>query len=123
MAIRKNAPKSERIVQLKPDVAAEPAPGIPDVPAARPQIRKKDFVDAAVTRAGIRRGEAKTAVEATLAELGERLARGEELQLPPLGKLRIVKEKDTGKTRVITLRLVRQNPGQAAAEPLAPAED
>ena len=73
----------------------------------RPILRRKTFVDRVVGRSGQKKGPAKDVIDATLAVLGEALEAGEELNLPPFGKVRLVKEKANGSARVLTVRLVR----------------
>ena len=59
--------------------------------------------------------EVKAAVEATLAALGEALASGKALAVPPLGKLRVVKSKGPA----LTLKLRRAEAAKAAGLALA----
>ncbi|MFT4743114.1 MAG: hypothetical protein ACI91Z_001088 [Yoonia sp.] len=75
------------------------------VPKAE-MIKKPEFIDRAVDRTDVKKRDAKPAIEAALAVLSEALIKGEELNLPPLGKLRIVKTKDVGDgAKVLTLKL------------------
>ncbi len=68
-------------------------------------LRKKDFVDRAAEKSGVRKSDARSAIDAALAVLSDALAAGDEVILPPLGKLRVMREKDNGKARIVTLRL------------------
>jgi len=69
-------------------------------------IKKPEFLDRAVARTEVKKREAKPAIEAALAVLAEALVNGEELNLPPMGKLRVVKSKDVGEgAKVLTLKL------------------
>ncbi|MFT4706509.1 MAG: nucleoid DNA-binding protein [Yoonia sp.] len=69
-------------------------------------IKKPEFLDRAVARTEVKKREAKPAIEAALAVLAEALVKGEELNLPPMGKLRVVKSKDVGEgAKVLTLKL------------------
>lgn len=52
-------------------------------------LTKKELVDEAVLRSGIKKKDAKPVVEALLAVLGEAVAEGRDLNLRPFGKLRI----------------------------------
>jgi hypothetical protein len=72
---------------------------------AKALLRKKDFVDQTASRAGIKKADAKSAVDAALAVLSEALAAGNEVVIPPLGKLKVMREKDSGKAKVLILRL------------------
>ncbi len=98
--------KADGTVKLTPKVAKAPgkraaqpkAPKSKIVTAAEPVVaanvvKKPDFLDNAVARSGVKRRDAKPAIEAALLELGEALLRGDELNLPPLGKIKVVKTK------------------------------
>lgn len=91
----------------------------------RVHIRKKDFVDRAAERAGGKKTEARGAIDATLALLGELLMAGEELNLPPLGKLKVTRVKDNPKGKVLMVRLVHATDTDATSrnEPLADAAE
>ena len=54
-------------------------------------IKKPEFIDRVVDRIDVKRRDAKPAIDAALAVLAEALVNGEELNLPPMGKLRVVK--------------------------------
>lgn len=71
-----------------------------------PTMRKPELIERVVLRSGIKKRDAKPAVEAALAVLGEALSEGEVLQLPPLGKLRVTRtvEQDEGEVLVCRLR-------------------
>ena len=69
-------------------------------------VKKPEFLDRAVARTEVKKREAKPAIEAALAVLADALVAGEELNLPPMGKLRVVKSKDVGDgAKVLTLKL------------------
>lgn len=69
-------------------------------------IKKPEFIDRAVERTEVKKRDAKPAIEAALAVLSEALIKVEELNLPPMGKLRVVKSKDVGDgAKVLTLKL------------------
>ena len=70
-------------------------PETDDVVAA-PVLKKPQLFNEVVARTGLKKRDVKPAVEAALAVIGEALARGEELVLPPMGKTRIVKSKELG---------------------------
>ena len=94
------APLADKIV-----VKAGIAPPAVLVPKGE-MIKKPEFIDRAVDRTDVKRRDAKPAIEAALAVLAEALVKGEELNLPPMGKLRVVKMKDVGDgAKVLTLKL------------------
>lgn len=80
-------------------------------------IKKPEFLDRAVERTDVKKREAKPAIEAALAVPPVSLINGEELNLPPMGKLRVVKSKDVGEgAKVLTLKLrtMKDGAGQGA---------
>ena len=84
----------------KPQAAKQPATPVEG------QLRKPDLIDQVVTRSTVKKRDAKLAVDSMLGLLAEALARGDELNLPPLGKLRVIKSKDIGGgAQVMTLKL------------------
>lgn len=68
-------------------------------------LRKRELVDAVVRSSGVKKKDAKPVVEAALAELGKALAEGRELALPPLGRVKINREKQLEDGRVLILKL------------------
>jgi nucleoid DNA-binding protein len=87
------------------------------------QIRKKDFVDQVVAASGVKKADARAVLDAALALMADRVLAGDELVLPPLGRLRLLKERDKGKSRIATLRLQVATEGEGVTDPLAEAED
>ena len=98
--------KEDGTVKLDVKTAAPAAPKVADVSAPTTKVvggakapkvggkmKKPDFLDRAVARSGVKRRDAKPAIEAALNELAEALLRGDEINLPPLGKLKMVKDK------------------------------
>ena len=80
-------------------------------------IKKPEFLDRAVERTDVKKREAKPAIEAALAVPAVSLINSEELNLPPMGKLRVVKSKDVGEgAKVLTLKLrtMKDGAGQGA---------
>ena len=75
----------------------------------RSVLRKRELVDAAVSRSGVKKKDAKPVVEAVLAELATALAEGRELALQPLGRLKINREKALPDGRVIIAKLRQKN--------------
>ncbi|WP_299736811.1 HU family DNA-binding protein [uncultured Roseobacter sp.] len=120
---RKTAPKTTASpkTKAKMSVAKTPlatAPAKPESTSATlvNPMRKKELVDKVVARAGIKKKDAKLVVEAMLAELGEALAEGRPLVLPPFGRVRINREKKLANGRVIIAK-VRQTD-----QPLRPGD-
>lgn len=103
---RKTKPK-ETITEVKPAV------GDIDVPETT-VIKKPDLLDQVVARTNLKKRDVKPAVEAALAVIEEALRDGAEMNLPPLGKLRVVKAKPLQNgAQILTLKL--RTPKNAAA--------
>lgn len=87
-------------------------------------LKKADFIDRAVARADAKKRDAKPAIEAALAVLSEALMAGEELNLPPLGKMRVVKSKEIGEgAKVLTLKLRTMKDGAGLGAPKTDDDD
>ncbi|KQB97779.1 hypothetical protein AL073_02255 [Loktanella sp. 1ANDIMAR09] len=80
-------------------------------------LKKPELLDAVVARTNLKKRDVKPAVEAALAVLGEALREGAVVNLPPLGKLRVVKTKPLdGGAAVVTLKLRTPKDATGAAE-------
>ena len=73
------------------DMPAEVAPPVVEEGGRESvaQLKLKELVETIVERTGQRKGEVRTTVQAALAVMGETLAAGQEVNLPPLGKMKI----------------------------------
>lgn len=87
-----------------------------------PEMKKRELVDVVVKRSGVKKKDAKQVVDAMLAVLGESLADSRELNLQPLGRLKVTRVKQTNGGQVLICKL-RQNGGAEKAEKEALAED
>lgn len=131
---RKTSTSKASTAKAAPEVAAEESP----VPTPEPTVvttqsapvvteadmKKPELVDMVVERTGLKKKDVKPAIEAALAILGETISRGRELNMQPLGKLRInrTQEKSNGKIIVCKLRQPKESTA-TPSEPLAePAE-
>lgn len=107
------------------DVQAEAAPE--DTATAKvkaPSLRIKGLVDRVVEATGGKKKGVKEIVEATLNALGEALSKGEDLNLPGLGRTRIARSAEKDGASHMTLK-VRRGPHKKkeAKEALADEED
>lgn len=80
-------------------------------------MKTRDLIDAVAAATGARKPEVKKIVEATLLAIGRALATGNDMVVPPLGKLRVVK--DNGVALTLKLRLA----DEAKAAGLALADE
>jgi len=117
MATKSSKKISDGTVKLK---AVTPTVQVPEAKAAStPKIvaraaavkttrlvKKPEFLDLAIARTAVKKRDAKPAIEAALAELADLLKDETEVNLPPLGKIKIMKSKDVGDgAKVLTLKL------------------
>ncbi len=90
---------------------AAPKPSAPETPATEVHVlRKKELLERVVARSGVKKKDAKPAVEAMLAILGEALANGEELNLQPLGKMMVKRQKELENAKVMICKLRHKKP-------------
>ncbi len=77
-------------------------------------LRLKDLVDRVVAATGGKRKGVKELVEATLVQMGEALQRGDSLNLPGLGKVRVARPgAEGGGAMTLKLRLPTGGAGKA----------
>ena len=104
------------------EAAAEPGPA-PQAAAPTVTLGRKDLLEKVREASGAKKKDVKTIVEATLSLMGEALARGEVLQLPPFGVARVTRGLDTG-AKSLVVKLRRAKPGEKPAkETLAEADE
>jgi nucleoid DNA-binding protein len=115
-----NATTGPKVEPTEAALVASPVIAAPEVDAADLPMRKKELIDLVVERSGIKKKDAKPVVEAMLAVLGEAVGNGRELNLQPLGKLRINRSLERSNGRIIVCKL-RQS--VATLENLSEAND
>lgn len=107
--------------------AATPAAKVVNAAVSVPKgevLKKPEFIDRAIARTDVKKRDAKPAIEAALAVLAEALSNGEELNLPPMGKLRVVKSKDLGEgVKVMTLKLRTMKDGAGLGAQTSDSDD
>ncbi|WP_372610061.1 HU family DNA-binding protein [Aquicoccus sp.] len=116
-----------RTVKVSPKSTAKPARAAtvatPDpvvVEQSRPEVaapamRKKELVDAVVSRSGVKPRYVKPAVEAVLSEIAGAIAEGRGLDLPGLGKVKVQHSKKLSNGDVYAIR--NRQPKPAPARP------
>jgi hypothetical protein len=107
---RADAKATAASASAKADATAEAKPA----PAAS-SINLRNLVDTVAAATGQKKPEAKTSVEAVLAALGAGLAAQSQLNVPPVGKLRVAKAKGS----VLTVKLRLADASRAAGLALA----
>ncbi len=86
-----------------------------EAPDGEVTLHKRELFARVAEATEMKKPQVKQIVEATLAILGQALANGEALNLPPLGKVRIVRSRDAGAAEVMTLKLRRKGGAAVAA--------
>ncbi|WP_375266398.1 HU family DNA-binding protein [Planktotalea sp.] len=115
--------KSTKAEAAKSAVTSQPKPVVVTdntLVVSDPALKKKELIDTVVERSGIKKKDAKPVVEAMLAVLGQTLADGREMNLQPLGKIKINRAKDAQGGKVLVTKIRQSNrvpiPTQEAAE-------
>ncbi|WP_299424481.1 HU family DNA-binding protein [uncultured Shimia sp.] len=105
---RKTSTSLKEIAEAAPAAVSESIEGTA-VDDGQDLMRKKELIEAAVARAGVKKRDAKPAIEAALAILGETLTSGRGLNMPGLGKVKVQNSKDLDEVKVVNLRLRRKS--------------
>jgi nucleoid DNA-binding protein len=95
--------------------AKKPRDGQPDSPATDDSemvTRFKDLVDRVAKSLEKKSNQVREVVEATLAELGKALDKGEALHVLPLGKVKVHRSRPAGTGTAIMLKLRRNGPAK-----------
>jgi hypothetical protein len=116
-----------KLVQSTPDADGEMAVGADETGKTGGGLRLKDLVDRVVAATGGKKAGVKEIVEATLVQMGEALQKGDTLNLPAFGKMRVARQGAEG-GGAMTLKLRQgggkgKGKGKAEKEALAEAED
>ncbi|MBE1284753.1 MAG: DNA-binding protein [Rhodobacteraceae bacterium] len=119
---RKTTPKKTAQTPAAPEPTVV---SIVEPAVSEPDLKKRELIDMVVERSGVKKKDAKPAIEAMLAVLGEAIASGRELNLQPLGKLRINRATEHANGRVIVckLRQSAKKDEKGSEEPLAESEN
>ncbi len=80
-------------------------------------LRKNALLDAVATATGLKKSDVKATIEAALQMMGDALAAGQSLALPPLGRVRVGRQKQTNGGMNYTLKLNRPSVGPEGAKP------
>lgn len=80
------------------------------------ELRKKELFELIVERSGMKKKDVKPVVEAMLGVLGDAFAEQREMNLPPLGKIKVQRGKELHDGRALVLKL-RQKSSQLNAAP------
>ena len=119
-AAKKSVAKAETAaVEIPKTVVATPKTVV-----AGPVLKKKELVDRVVARSGGKKKDVKPAVEAVLAVLGEALAKGEAMNLQPLGKIMIKNQIEKSNGNVLNCRIRQARPKDTtSSDPIVEAAE
>ncbi len=107
-SIKKKAPvKRTAVTTPTPTSAVSTASAVDDAEEV-PTLRKKELIDRVVLRSGIKKKDAKPTIEAMLSVLGEALSNGEELNLHPMGKMKVTRVIDKPNATVMVTKVRRR---------------
>lgn len=79
-------------------------------------LTKKELVEQATELSGVKRSEAKKAIEAALKIIGDAMQEGSDLNLPPLGKLSVNRQREVPGAHIVISKLRRPKAMLEAAE-------
>ncbi len=85
-----------------------PAPTDSADPIPARILHKREFLTRVAHQVNVPRAQIREIVEATLEQLGNAIAEGETLALPPFGKARVSRQRTTKGGEVLILRLRRK---------------
>ncbi|MEP1767592.1 MAG: HU family DNA-binding protein [Sulfitobacter sp.] len=87
------------------------------------ELRKKELFELVVERSGMKKKDVKPVVEAMLAVLGDAWAEQREMNLPPLGKIKVQRGKELSDGRVVVLKLRQKSARLNAASETTETSD
>ena len=100
------APKPKVVAEAVPAAVAVDAEKRPEAAADRAgALKLRELVERVAEATGGKKKGVKEIVEATLTTLGAALAKGEELNLPGVGKVRVAKTADKEGRSLMTLKV------------------
>lgn len=120
MATKPSSRSTTRKPAATPSGAAKPKLVVadsaePDMPSL-PELKRQELLAQVVKRADIKKKLAKPALDAALEVIGEALAAGRDLNLSPLGKVKINRVRELGNGRVVICRVRQGAVGRSGRE-------
>lgn len=120
-----SAPLAAAAAKRTPRIPAPEAPisGAMPEEGTGTELKKQELIDKVVEASGVKKKDAKPVVEAMLEILGEALAEGRELNLQPLGKLKLNRTRETANARILVVKLRQSKNADKPSDPLAAAAE
>lgn len=81
-------------------------------------VKKKELIQRVSDASGVKKGMAKKVVDAMLKEMGDIMQEGTQMNLPPLGKMTINRQKEISNAFILIAKL-RRSKGMLAGKPPA----
>jgi DNA-binding protein HU-alpha len=97
------APANRSLRVPEPPVSSDA--GTEQVQVNGPELKKQELIAKVLGKSDAKKNDVKPIVEAVLDVLGEALADGRELNLPPFGKLKVNRAKETANARIIVAKI------------------
>jgi DNA-binding protein HU-alpha len=107
------APAAAEAIAAAPSV--EPVLVTESRGATGSEMKKRELVDRVAKHGDLKKKQVKPVVDAMLAVLGEVLGEGRELNLPPMGKMKVNRQKTISGGQIILIKLRTGTAGGAAA--------
>ncbi len=78
------------------------------------EINKRELVERVAVQSGMKKGEARKAVDAVLGAIGKTISEGKGIAAAPLGKMKLVRKKQTPNGELAVLRVKLKDPHRMA---------
>lgn len=114
---------SKRPAKTQKTAAASIEPKADAVEPEALELSKKELVERMVEQTGMKTGEARRALDATLTVLASGLREGANLAAAPLGKIRIMRQKETANGDLVICRIKLKDPKPASPKTAEPGQD
>jgi len=115
----RSAPRKTAAPRKSANAATKPAEAAPEQDASAapslPELKRQELLSKVVERAEVKKKFAKPVLDAVLEVIGEALAEGRDLNLAPLGKLKINRVREQGGARVVIARIRQSTEGAGGA--------
>ncbi len=109
-----------------PEASAEaPAEQTPEQAVADGPLTRRELINRVADATGVKKPVVRQVVDGMLKELGDTLSDGKALNLPPLGKASVRRQKEMPNAEILVLKLRRNRAaaGKGEDDPIAPAAE
>ena len=99
--------RAKRAIARTPAVKSLPADES-DSKAESVAFKRNDLLAAVAARSALPKSDLRSVIELVLEEMGTALSDGKDLALPPLGRVKVQRRKESGGAEILSLRLRRK---------------